>query len=133
MNAEAVVYALLSGAGPVTAIVGTRIYPVALPERQPTPAVVYQVISSVPVGRIDAQAASHLTRTRVQVDVLSKDHTVLKTLRDACVAALRFQRGTVGGVVVHTVLPEPDGPTTYDRELAVYHRPVDFMVIHESP
>lgn len=131
MNAEAAVYALLTGAGAVTSIVGTRVYPVVLPERQPTPAVVYELVAAVNQGRIDAQAATHLMRSRVQINLLSKDYAVLRTLREAVVSALRFQRGTVAGCVVHAITHEGDGPTSFDHELAVFHRYVDFHVFHE--
>jgi hypothetical protein len=134
MSAESVVYALLTGAGAVTSIVGTRIYPEVLPEKQPTPAIVYEQISSTRTGAIavDALAGSHLTRTRVQINLLSSDHAVTRTLRAAVVAALQFQRGVIGGITVHSVLHAGEGPVSFDQALGLYHRPVDFLITHES-
>jgi hypothetical protein len=134
MSAEAVVYALLTGAGAVTAVVGTRIYPEALPEKQPTPAIVYEQISSSRSGAIavDALASTHLTRTRYQLNLLSKDHAVARTLRAAVVAALQFQRGAIGGVTVHSVLHAGEGPVSFDPGLEVFLLPVDFSITHES-
>lgn len=132
MNVDPVVYALLSGAGAVTAIVGTRIYPVMLPQSQPTPAIVYELISSPRLGVIDARDTTHLTRARVQINLLSADHTVLRTLRDAVMAAMQFERGSIGGVTVHSVLPAGEGPDSYDQPLRLYLRPLDFLITHES-
>lgn len=134
MSAETVTYALLSGAGPVTAIVGTRIFPVILPEKQPTPALVYTLISGPRIGAIDAYAPTHLTRSRVQIDVMSADHAVSATLRDAVVAAMQFQRGVIGGTTVHSVIPaDPlDQPVVYDKDLRLFVRPLDFFITHEA-
>ena len=132
MSADAVVYALLSGAGAVTAIVGTRIYPVLLPEKQPTPAIVYEQISSVREPAIDAQAATHTTRSRYQINLLSTDHAVARTLRAAVVAALQFQRGSIGGITVHSVLHAGEGPVGFDQQLGLFFLPIDFLVTHQA-
>lgn len=135
MSAETVTYALLSGAGPVTAIVGTRIFPVILPEKQPTPALVYTLISGPRSSRSGAaNEPTHLTRSRVQIDVMSADHAVSATLRDAVVAAMQYQRGVIGGTTVHSIEPaDPlDGPVMFDKDLRVFVRPLDFIVSHEA-
>lgn len=132
MSAELVTYALLSGAGPVTAIVGTRIYPVVMSQGQPTPAIVYEVVSNPRLGVLDVRDTTHLTRARVQVNLLSADHTVLRTLRDAVITAMQFQRGTIGGITVHSVLPAGEGPDSYDQPTRLYMRPLDFLITHES-
>ena len=132
MEAEAITYALLSGAGPVTAVVGARIFPEMLPLKQPTPAIVYGLVSAVRVPAIDAQAATHLMRSRVQVNLISKDHTVTRTLRAAVLAAMQFQRGAIGGATVHSVLHAGEGPVSYDQDLDLYMRPIDFLITHES-
>jgi len=44
MSAESELYAALSGHAALTALVSTRIYPDAIPEDQPLPAVVYLVV-----------------------------------------------------------------------------------------
>ncbi|MGY3091083.1 hypothetical protein ACVWYF_004147 [Hymenobacter sp. UYAg731] len=43
-------FSLLSQAAPVAALVGTRIYPLRIPQEQPRPAITYQLISRVPDG-----------------------------------------------------------------------------------
>lgn len=134
MSAEKVTHALLSGAAGVTSVVGTRIFPVLMPEKQPTPALVYDLVTSVRIGALDAYAPTHLTRSRVQINVLSADHATSATLRDAVVQAMQFERGSIGGVTVHSVIPaEPlDGPVIYDKDLRLYMRPLDFFITHEA-
>lgn len=128
MSAESIVYALLSGAAAVTAVVSTRVYPVELPEGVALPAIVYDVVSNVRAGRIDAAAASHPTTARVQVTMLVESHSQLMTLRAAVIAALQFQRGSIGGSTVVSILKGPDGPTDFDEAMAVFAQPVDFLV-----
>lgn len=132
MSAETAVYALLTGAGAVTAIVGTRIYPVVLPEGISLPAIVYTQISAVRLPKLDAFATTHLTRSRVQVDLMAKDFAALVTLRNAAVAALQFQRGVIAATTVHSVLHGGEGLTSHDPELEIFHRPIDVIVTHEQ-
>lgn len=133
MIAEAITFALLSAAAPVVAIVGGRIYPTVVPQGQPTPAVVYEVVSAVYQGAIDAYAPTHLTRSRVQVSLVGPDFDQLRTLRDAVVLAMRFARGAIGGTTVHSVLPGPEGLVTFDEALDLWYRPIDFLLTHEAP
>jgi hypothetical protein len=132
MSADAAVYALLAGAGAVTAMVGTRIYPAVLPEKQPTPAIVFEQISSVRAPAIDAWDGSHLMRTRVQVNCLSADYAVAASLRAAVVAAMEFKRGAIGALTVYSVLHAGEGPVSYDQPLGLFQLPVDFLVTHEA-
>lgn len=131
MKAEAVVYALLAGAGAVTSIVSTRIYPVVLPEGVATPAIVYELISSSHAPALDAQAATHLLTTRVQVNLIGSNYAQVRDLRTAVINALRYQRGAIAGATVHAVLPGFEGPVTFDSDLGLFHRPLDF-VLHLS-
>jgi hypothetical protein len=134
MRAEDVVYALLSGDAVVTAHTGTRIYPVILPQgvQVGAAAIVYELISATREPAIDAQAATHLTRSRVQVDIISPGIGVTRALRDAVMTALQFQRGVIAGITVHGVLHGGEGPVTFDEDLALFHRPVDFIVHHQQ-
>lgn len=132
MSASKVVNALLLGAGPVTAVVGVRIYPVVLPQNQPLPAITFEVISATRLGAIDAYAPTHLTHSRVQVNLLAADYPAVLVLLEAVKAALQFQRGTFGGITVHSVLHAGEGPTQYDQQLGVFTQPIDFLITHEA-
>ena len=71
-------------------------------------------------------------RSRVQINILSKDHGVTRTLRAAVLAAMQFRRGVIGGVAVHSVTHAGEGPVSYDTDLDLYMRPCDFLITHES-
>ena len=127
MSAEAAVYALLAAAPAVTGVVGDRIYPGQLPEGQRLPALVIEHISSVRLGRLDAQAPTHPTQTRVQINLIASEYRVLKALRDAVTAALQFQRGALGGGKVIAILPDQAGPDLVDAGLGAFFQPLDFL------
>lgn len=132
MSAEAVMYALMTGASSVTAIVGTRIYPVVLPEGKDLPALVLEHVSTYRPPVIDAYAGTHLTATRMQCNCLAVSHTVCRNLANAVRNAAQFQRGAIAGVTVHSVLHAGEGPATFDAETGVFHQPIDFTVIYQQ-
>lgn len=128
MSAEAVVYSLLSNAAPVTALVGTRIYPGIAPEGTAAPWIVYELISNNRQPAIDAQAASHVTRSRVQVNLAAVAYATIKAMRATVIAATQFQRGTIGGVSVISVLPDGDGAIGFDGETSLFYQSIDLML-----
>lgn len=80
MSAEAAIYAALSGHAPLTALVGARIYPDAMPEETEYPAVVYSRAATEPIRTIHASAVvaafidvsvSCWGKTRTQADLVA--------------------------------------------------------------
>jgi hypothetical protein len=128
MSADAVVYALLSGATPVTALVGTKIYPTVAPEATLAPFISFQLISNVRNGAIDAQATRHVAVSRIQVNLVAVAYATLKAMRATVIAACQFQRGTIAGISVISVLPAGDSPISFDGELGLFHQAVDLAV-----
>lgn len=53
MSAETDLYAILSGAAPLAAVVGSRIYPDAMPEESEYPVVVFSRTETDPVQTLD--------------------------------------------------------------------------------
>lgn len=132
MIAEDITYALLSGAGPVTSIVDVRIFPVVVPQGVAMPAIAYELISAPLLGVATAYAPTQLTRSRVQIDLVGPEYPVLRALRTAVVGAMRWQRGVIAGTTVHSIVPDSEGPVTFDEQLQLYHRPLDFLITHEA-
>lgn len=131
MSVESITYALLSGAGAVTSVAGTRVYPQFIPQGTAMPAVCYEVISVNRINKINAVGASHLTRSRVQVNVISPDMTQALALRSAVIEALEHQRGPIGGSVVHSILHGGES-ASYDEQLSLFTRSVDFLITFED-
>jgi len=133
MAAEKVVYALLSQASAVTALVGARIYPLQVPQDEDLPAITYQVISAVELDRLDAASAYTLTQTRISVAWVDTDYARLKTGLKAVRAACWYARGAIAGVQVVSVLPGGTGPDLRDTDMALFSQSVDFLITHHEP
>lgn len=130
MRAEKVIRSLLLANATVTAAVGTRVYPVTLPEGTTLPAIVLDHVSTVEQPTIDANAPLALVESRISVTVIADTYTTLKTLTDACRVALNFKRGSIAGVNVVSVRRALVGPEYKDDQLRSFAQPLDFMVLH---
>jgi hypothetical protein len=75
---EKALHAALAGNAAVAAIVGTRIYPLMLPEGTPLPAVTYHRISGVPANSLTGH--SGLEAVTVQVDGWARGFAEAKNL-----------------------------------------------------
>lgn len=133
MSAESVIYALLSQASAVTAVVGARIYPLQVPQEDELPALVYEHISSTPLDRLDAASAYNLAQTRISVSCVSTDYAVLKAVLRDVRTACHYQRGLIGGVQVVSILPGGTGPDLRDADDPLYSQSVDFLITHHEP
>jgi len=137
MRAEQVVYTLLAADAGVAAIVGTRIYPGALPQRTILPALVYSHVDTVDLEPIDAQAGGLIALGRIQVNALVNDdpsgvsgYAQLKALGEAVRAALSFASGSIAGVTVVSVLRDQALPDQRDDDVGVLFQSTDFIVTH---
>ncbi len=132
MRAEKVVYDLLTGSEAVTALVGLKIYPGLIPQNTTIPAVSYELISSVDIPPINAQAGGVILRSRVQVSVLARTYAEVKTIQEAIRRALLFKSGLIAGVQVNAITRELIGSDERDDESGLYMQGVDFLLIHEE-
>ena len=113
---------------PVSALIGTRIFPLRLPQGVTLPAVTYQRISGVPV--ISHDGASDLARARIQVDCWAASYAAMAGLAMAIRTALSGYRGPMGNngataarVINQIDLSEPE-PALWRRmiDVAIWHR-----------
>ena len=65
MSAETELYAALSGAAGITALVSNRIYPDAIPEEVALPALVFSRLSTEPVVSISGQKFAETVRFQI--------------------------------------------------------------------
>lgn len=86
MSAETELYAVLSGAAGLTALVGTRIYPDAIPEDATLPAVVYARAGTEPVLSVSGQKFAETAR--LTVSAWAKTRTAAAAAGDQIEAAL---------------------------------------------
>ena len=133
MSATTIVHALLSVAPGVTALAGVRVYPTMLPEGVPTPALVHEEISTVDLGTINAQQPYALRRSRVQINALALQFADAAALLAAACAAVQFQRGSIAGKTVVSILRDRTGPNGFDPDLNLHHHIADLMVTWQDP
>lgn len=104
MILEEGIYAHLTDDAGVAALVGTRIYPLQVPQDVTLPAVAYQRISGPRDHAHDGPTG--LVRARVQFSALGSTYLEAKTVTEALRAALDGFKGTMGTVEVQTVFLE---------------------------
>lgn len=132
MRAEKVINTLLSSSVALTALVGTKIYPGRIPQNTIMPAISYELVSSVEIAPINAQAGGVLLRSRVQVTVLARTYAEVKTIQEAVRSTLLFKSGLIAGVQVIGITRELIGPDDRDDELGLYMQGVDYLLIHDE-
>lgn len=129
MGARKAIYALLAADSAVAALASTRIYPTVLPQDKTVPALVYQRISGVEPGQIDALGAA-LVQSRIQITALATSFGECASLLDAAREAVLYQHGTIGGIAVASIIRDIDGVDQYDAELELYSQSIDVIVTH---
>lgn len=130
MNAEKVVYALLSADAALAALVSTRIYPGELPQNVATPAVVYRVVDSVDRPTISGDGGSQLVQARISVVAIATDYSTVKSINEAVKDAMRYRHGSIAGVEVTTITRDIVGPDIYDPDVERHEQGVDYIVVH---
>lgn len=132
MNLEESLYAYLKTHAGLNALVGTRIYPLILPQPPTLPAVTYFKISRVN-QRTMGNPTDVLKRVRVQFSCWATTYAGAKAIAEQVMAALQDFRGEMGGtggvqVLDGDVINEQD---LYETDTGIYHVPVDVLILHE--
>ena len=132
MNAEKVVYTLLSSAAGVTAHVSTRIYPSDLPQQIAVPAIVYRHVDTVDRPTIHGDGGSQLVQSRISVIALANDYAKIKGIHEAVKDAMRYQYGVIAGVQVATITRDIAGPDIFDPDIERHEQGVDYLIVHND-
>ena len=105
----------------LSARIGTRCYPLRLPENVTYDAVTYQRISS---NRVQShEGSSHYVFARFQFSIFSKTYTGAKTTLAALVTALE---GYSGGTIDSSL--SQDERDFYDPTTRIYRTQIDFLI-----
>lgn len=86
MSAESIVYDALRLDAQVAALVATRIYPDAIAEGEPLPAIVYARVATEPVITLDGTV--HGERAAMHIECWSKTREQAEDVANAAIAAL---------------------------------------------
>ena len=125
MGIEAALYIKLAGDSGVAALVGSRIYPLHLPQAPTLPALVYERISTVRTYGHDGQHSP--TTVRMQVDSLAPTLAVARSCADAVLAALSGFSGTVGSLDVRSCFADNE-INLPDEETGLVRVIQDFLI-----
>lgn len=96
------IFTVLSGNEAVTDIVGTRIYPLRIPQRGSLPAVVYQIITTDPVNSLDGDSGLDLLRLQIKTWADKYEDA------QALAVAVRNALNGAGSFKIRTVFKEDD-------------------------
>jgi len=119
------IYARLSTASNITAIISTNIYPDITPQNVDYPFIVYSIIDSNPVDFKDGQ--SNLEEIDLQIDVYTQNYDTTQNLANLIRNRLDRFVGTVEGVEVQSIKYMSSDSQVYNADLNVYWMSVDFM------
>lgn len=133
MSAVKAIRALLVVSAPVITLVpATKIVAGVVPQATALPAISIMHISTVDLAAIDAQADFALVTSRVQVTVMAKDYPAIKALIDVVRKACNYQRGTIAGVGVASIVRDTVGPDFVNDDATIYYQTIDFKVTHHE-
>ncbi len=123
MSIEAALYSKLTGDAGVAALVGSRVYPMHMPQAGTLPALVYERITTVRSYAHDGQQSP--TLVRMQVDSIAGTLAAAEPCAAAVLACLSGFVGTVGGVDIRSCFAEnqvnlPDEETGLVRVVQDY-------------
>ena len=130
MSAERIIYSLLSSASGVTAIVGNRIYPLALPEGKALPAIVYDIVAQQERIPLSGASSPRLITAHVRVTAVfsANDYAALVSLFNAARNACRVINATVAGLQHVTSLIGAQGQDMFDAERQLCLRTFDARI-----
>lgn len=132
MSSEKVIYHLLSNNAPLASLVSTRIFGGIIPQEAALPALAYNHVSTVENSTIDANSPYGLVTSRVQVTVVSKDYPQLKNIVSLVRKACNYQRGSINGVIVNSIVRDVVGPDFIDDAASLFTQSIDFKITYHE-
>lgn len=124
---EAALFALLTSFSGVTALCGTRVFPLLLPTNATLPAITWHVVSSVPKSTF---GTSGMIRTRVQFDCWGNEYTDALALRIALISALNGYTGTLTNGLFVQNAERVQNIDYYLRDAMQYRLATEFVFYH---
>jgi hypothetical protein len=123
-------YTLITSDSAVAALIGTRLYPLRIPQDAALPAVSYQLISQ-PGHYAHAEGDVGLRRSRVQLTVQANDYARMRSVLAALSDAVSGYRGTTGSTWFQAIFTE----TVRDEWAEAFERGagrMDVIIWHRS-
>lgn len=112
----------------ITAMIGDRLYPLAIPETGKVPAIVYQRISAPRTLSLTGESGSS---PRIQLSCYAPSYKQAKQMAMVLAQSLDYLRGTLGGRAKAAVLMA-GYREDYEPETGRYRSDVDFFIMHSK-
>ena len=129
---ESALFTYLSADPGVSALVGTRIYPVRLPEGTVLPAIAWQRISATRLYTHDSfEDTRAFVNARVQFSCWSNVPIEAIQVGEAVLLALSGYNGDMAGVLIGQSSADLE-LDDYQSDVKLYRRLVDFMISYED-
>jgi len=128
MIEDAIFTRLTTHAG-LSALIGTRAYPLQAPQNAATPFLVYQRVSAQRISAMGNDTG--LARGRFQVSCFASTYSSAKDVAAQARAALQRWRGTVNGTTIQDTYFEND-VDVYNPGTLIYHVAIDVEIIYEE-
>lgn len=128
MSIEIAIRTRLANFAGLSALVGTRIYPLKIPQNATLPAVAYEVVSAERESAMGADIG--IAHFRIQLTIFAKKYSETGQLLDVATqtrAALQRFSGTVAGVEICNIFIEND-LDIYGENVVQYQRIQDYKV-----
>ena len=129
MSIAADIVAFLLADSTLGGLIGTRLYPLKLPQDPTMPAITYQWISGARVHSTDG--ASGLSSPRIQFDCWALTYLEAEAVFEALRKRLDGFQGTAGASRIQAAFFESERDL-YDDEARLYRRSTDFFVWYEE-
>lgn len=128
MMLEQAIYSYISTYPGLIALVGSRIYPLVMPQNPTYPTVVYSRVSRVYEKDLSGTAWN---QSRMQFSVYATKYSDAKAVAEQIRAAFRDYKGEINGIniMLADVTNEID---LYEPDTALYHVLVDILIIHKG-
>lgn len=130
MSIESGVVTRLKAEVAVTSLVSNRIYANTLPDGTAHPAIVYQLISTVPFDSA-LTADGNKFQSRVQFTLIADSTAQRRQLADALSTALKRYRGAADDITILDSRLENLFDQAYDLETDQVARIADFLIYYE--
>jgi hypothetical protein len=129
MGIESAIITRLNAVTDITYIVSNRIYADTLPDGSTLPAIVYQLISTIPYSALTEDTG--LFQSRVQFNLIADSKTETISLSEAMKTALQRYKGAVSDITILDARLENIFDQSYDITTDQTARVADFLFIYE--
>lgn len=132
MSIKAGLYSFLTGSTPIAAVVGTRVYPMLVPQGAAYPAITYQIVSNNHIR--SHGGSSQLAYVRVQINSWAATAAAADSLQELIRNRMDGYAGTMGSVTVQSCFLDGERdafePSPGDEADRIYGYRQDFTIAY---